>query len=451
MTSIASLPNETPPLSKDQKLKQPTSLLAYDISSLENINPPSLFSQVTDACNSLADVPTEIIGDETEIYEDCNTHVTEATLQTMDDSEFTDANNITPIQSDFGSSSTDSTPKKTKLLNKRLTPKQKRNLTRERYRTYTVAAEMVMKEESEKLSQGGDETLLEDYKTADYISEDMSSSGNDSGCGKLTPKERRRNDRFRFQTQVIDVPVINVQRQNDAENPPESPPKSVKQKFLHKRKENHDRFKTRTIEESCVSPDILSSSPATASLELDSLLQKEASLVVKHLSDAKSGDDLLECETLSLVSNEDDSENNSGSSINYRTYHKSWGQRNNGIPVIVPEKQITVPEVTQRKIVAEQIVNEELESIEREEENDSEEDVKHVGKPKIVKPGERREVVKEEEEEVKVIRGRRKPLYSKSGVVGSIPRSAKPIKNVTSELVKNVTSTIKSGMKNILY
>lgn len=137
MTSIASLPNENQTANRPShpifKVKQPiSSLIQSDISGIENINPPSLLYEITDACNSLADVPTEIIADETEVFEDCCTHITDSTLYITDDLEFTDANNITPIQSDVGSSSAESTPKKNKSVNKHLTPKQRRNLARDR-------------------------------------------------------------------------------------------------------------------------------------------------------------------------------------------------------------------------------------------------------------------------------------------------------------------------------
>lgn len=50
------------------------------------------------------------------------------------------------------------------------------------------------------------------------------------------------------------------------------------------------------------------------------------------------------------------------------------------------------------------------------------------------------------EDQAKGIRGRRKPLYSKSNLNNKLaPKSIKPAKTVTSNLVKNVTATLKSG------
>lgn len=78
---------------------------------------------------------------------------------------------------------------------------------------------------------------------------------------------------------------------------------------MQKRLENKDRFKTQTLNEASFSPE-LSASPET---DLHLMVQREANLVLKSLRETKTTtDELLECETLSLVSNDDDSEQNSG-------------------------------------------------------------------------------------------------------------------------------------------
>lgn len=352
MTSVASLTSEiAEPTTKSEPnpiftIKQPV--------TIDTINPPSLLNEVTDIYNSLNDVNTES-------YEDCNTHITDATLQMTDD--FSDANNVTPLQSDF--SSTESTPKRNKPINKHLTPKQRRNLARERYKTYTVAAELVTQSSQEDSSETNP-----DYKTCT----------SDDGLGKITPRERRRQDRSRFETQVIDASVNNVQQLEEVSN---------------SKMKRSDRFKTRTLNEN----------------ELHNLVQEEANLVLKSLKETKSvTDDLLECETLSLVSNDDDSEN---SSVNYRTYHKSWNLKPN-VPIIASD-----PLNCQQGNLS-----------------DDQKESKVPMKPKIVKPSERQ--VEEQQVEEKGIRGRRKPLYTKTS-----PKSAP--KTVNSSLVKNVTATVKSS------
>ncbi|XP_060525478.1 adenomatous polyposis coli protein-like isoform X2 [Cylas formicarius] len=269
---------------------------------LESTNPPSIFSEITDMCDSLADVATETIGADSDIYEDCGWAESSAR-----DDDFSDANSATPhgspvirlasIQTD--ASSAESTPERSQSAS----TKRRRSVARDRYKTYTVSAAEVVSSEV-----GGVEP------------EEASPSS--VGSPKLTPKERRKLDPAR----------------------------------------------TRTLSESNFSPD-------TASSDLHFFIRTEADLVVKTLRDA-ARDDLLECETLSLVSNDEDSEHNSGGSTACRTYHKSWDP-----PVSTPEAE----GVEQRESAP--------------------------AKPKIVKPEleERRE---EPEEAPKTVRGRRKPLYS---------------------------------------
>lgn len=380
MTSVASLASEIAEATKSEPnaifaVKQPVLVHMSSVSEIDTINPPSLLNEVTDVFNSLNDVNTEIINgdDATEAFEDCFTHITDTTLQDC-------SNNATPLPSDY--SSAESTPKRNKPANKHLTPKQRRNLVKERYKTYTVAAEMVTQRSQEDSSDP-------DYKTcaSDINNSDESAS---ALTGKITPRERRRQDRSRFETQVIDASVNDVQQLEDATS------SKGKRKTL-------DRFKTRTLNDN----------------ELQNLVQEEANLVLKSLKETKSlADDLLECETLSLVSNEDDSENNSNGSVNYRTYHKSWCLKPN-LPVIHP--------------LAIDPLNCQQSNLSDDQEQEA---AKIQVKPKIVKPSEKPvEVEEKPQEEPKAIRGRRKPLYTKAAP-----------KTVNSNLVKNVTSTIKPTM-----
>jgi adenomatosis polyposis coli protein len=337
ITSVASLPSENAEVKTDfvinGAVNRNNSLLTSKVTTLfancsnlnsltdlENMNPPSLFNEITDLCNSLADVPTEAIASETEMFEDCYTHV----LPTEEDvTEFSDANSATPIQSDVGSSSPEVSPKKSKSIAKPMTSKQRRNLARDRYKTYTVAAEMVMREEEDKQSSS------EDFKTVDCSSSENYQSVADSQTysvkgTKMTPREKRQNDRSRFETRVVEEAVTNLLQQPVIEGSPPKVPDSpqstpsgspsrtklsIRRNFMQKRLENKDRFKTQTLNEASFSPE-LSASPET---DLHLMVQREANLVLKSLRETKTTtDELLECETLSLVSNDDDSEQNSG-------------------------------------------------------------------------------------------------------------------------------------------
>ncbi|XP_044757840.1 adenomatous polyposis coli homolog [Coccinella septempunctata] len=435
--------------------KMPSGFLNLDSSS------QLLSVTVTDLCNSLADVATTSIGTETEMFEDCLTHVTENHLQTENDAtEFSDANSITPIQS--SASSSEDTPKRQKSLNKSLTSKQKRALAKERYKTYIIAAEMVMKDSIINQEENSNEVpngfpVVRGEITTDetkFASQNVDSVNapqafvTDSTSSKLSPKERRLSERSRFQTQVLEVSQIpnfhnlNMQQQqkeseSDSSKEP-SPAKSkisIRKNILQRRLTNKERFKTQTLEDSQALSNLLARECAIADdTEMHLMVEKEANKVVRTLKDAQTNlDEILDCETISLVSNDDESEPNSGSSVNYRTYHKSWGLRNN-IPVIAPNE----PQKPEQDKLGDSLENCSITS--------DDEVIRDPPKPKIVKPDEKKvqELRNEADEQPKGIRGRRKALYSKSNLNKVTPKSIKPVKNVTSNLVKNVTSTLKT-------
>lgn len=521
MTSVASLQSEVADTKTDFlvngvvnnnrehvhpifEVKQPINMLHLvannsHYSELENINPPSVFNEITDLCNSLADIPTDGATSELDVFEDCySTTNIDATLmqQTENDitAQFSDANSITPIQTDV-SSSNESTPRKTRRL---LTAKQKRNLSKDRYKTYTINADVVMRSNSD------DSSNLDDYKTIASESHDASIL-KDGAQNRMTPKERRQMDRSRFETQILDHNTIkllkNVETTNNSNplsdnshtpspsnSPTHNPSKtklSIRRNFLQKRLENKDRFKTKTISESSLSPEvILSASPTT---ELHLLLQKEADVILKTLSEtkARTHDELLDCETLSLVSNEDDSEYNSGCSIQYRTYHKSWGITESSganLPIIESTTAINVTvgredyeecnlKVDQRQetegyteLNGENSEQSDLYFLEQNgensedislEQNFSDQSSEHeneprIVKPKIVKPEER--VIENDanqiaEDQGKGIRGRRKALYSKTNIgktikpPSSTPINKPPISKIIAPLTnKNITT-----------
>ncbi|KAF5273389.1 hypothetical protein FQA39_LY07406 [Lamprigera yunnana] len=429
IASVASLTSEVfdikPEFTSDQQncifpVEQSSNLFETQITSgnLESINPPSLFNEITDLCNSLADIATETITSNTELFEDCNTHLNEDEDITL----YSEAQCVTPLQSDL-TSSVEISPKKVKTLSKQMTPKQKRKLVQERYRTYTVAAEMIVSAELSSLN--GSEL---EYKT---VSEDNVSK-------KLSPKEKRINDKARFETQVLTEAVTsNLQKIDDEPKNSESglcsqkTKLSIRRNFMQKRLENKDRFKTRVICESSLSPDLSSSSPTFNNVnDLECFVEREANNVLRNLQESKLiSEELLDCETLSLISNDDDSERNSGSPINYRTYTKNCTTRTHCLPSIAQPSS----------------------SVDLETGEQSEGELTSSPKPKIIKPPEKKhiDIVEQENKEVKSIRGRRKLLYSKTN--SNCPRpttkstTTRPVRNITSSLVKNVTSVIKSG------
>lgn len=374
ITSISSLSydNNKPEviLNKDSTPNQidMCSLLTHQsylnsITDLENINPPSILNDITDLCNSLADVCTEAIGSETEIFEDCQTHV----LPTEDDiTEFSDANSATPIQSDISS------PETSPAITSRIMQlKQRRKLGGNRYKTYTLVPPPPIRCESS--------TLSEPFQAS------SSADDNDLETTKLTLDEKRQINPSRFETKVISSSPLRSKL-------------TIRQSFIQKRLQNRDRFKTHTIDKSMLYSEI----PADSDLQL--MVQREANLVLKSLRETKTGDELIDSETLSLVSNDDDSDRNSASPINYKTYHKGWGLKKK-IPII------------------------ENSSVSIQEPDPIEDDNTESTKSKIVKPT-------PQNEQPRSIRGRRKPLYYKSQIAFKSPTtsSAKPTKLKTTPI-----------------
>ena len=308
---------------------------------------------------------------------------------------------------------------------------------------------------------------------------------------RTTPKERRLSDRARFETQILDESVsialsssessVRVMNGDESSSlsPTLSPAKSklsIRKNFLQRRLENKERFKTKIITERISSPEPtqLNDIP-TDSGEFHLLLQKEANVVLKHLGENKPRPiELLDCETLSLVSNDedDDSEHNSGCSINYRTYHKSWGldeTSSKNIPIIKNNvenfeicEKYGVPNVTNDKShsvihINDERVNNDLDECNLERNSATSEcsdndgpDVKLLAKPKIVKPYEElnsNEIgVNEETGQGKSIRGRRRPLYSKYISNNKLPKTVKP----TSTNSKDTPANIKPSSSKII-
>ncbi|XP_051159585.1 adenomatous polyposis coli protein-like isoform X2 [Leptopilina boulardi] len=369
---------------------------------LENINPPSLFNEVTEMdetlCSDTLCIDVDLRSDEAYF------------IDRIEEANDTDEA-ATPIPS-----SAESTPKK--RLRGHLTPKQKRQLAKERYKTYTIAAEIVKKEEDHrrKLEQN---------------------------LPRLTPKQRRQEDRNRFQTQVLEGPIelkpepkeVEIEKSSAGgkdSDKTESPVKSgipMLRKVAKTRKD--ERFRTRTINESYL----------TKEENVHTMLEQNANIVLNTLNETSKGDELLDCETLSLVSNESGSEhflqlrfNNPDSKrietrtrvftyeapeISRRTQSDFTTKRTNQeIREINPEIANGNQDIKDMEIVESRKgrLQERAKSLGPEEsasDDDEEERQEDAKGPRIVKPGTISRAVSLEAEDIpKGIRGRRKPLFS---------------------------------------
>ncbi|CAK9800936.1 Adenomatous polyposis coli protein [Anthophora quadrimaculata] len=450
---------------------------------LENINPPSLFNEVCEMDESTMEQATETVCSDT-LCIDAELHTEEVPhpvpVEKIDETGNDTDEAVTPISSEYCvSSSAESTPRK--RLHRNLTPKQKRTLAKERYKTYTIAAELDKKEEGEQNENGN-------------IEEGKIPRGKCSPFSKLTPKQRRQEDRARFQTQVLENPfpelnqdrnvqqdVICEQEQSEKPTGSVSPVKSaipmlskpsVCKTLIKKRaeqKKNRERYRTRTLNESkCIFKD--TESNATANVveeripdathniqtdEIHTMLEQNATIVLNTLNESskvnENGEEgLLDCETISLVSNESESERNLRMRFVNGVSKKLIGvcaqQMDN-----VQEPEDIHRETTEIETPRSQEdirYTDNLDTDSDDESNNNEEPPRETKRPRIIKPGMVRDpsndsnaTDKSDPESPKAIRGRRKALYSNPITRKPTPQSS-PLKQV------NPVSGIPIGRSN---
>ncbi|XP_046834094.1 uncharacterized protein LOC124430908 isoform X1 [Vespa crabro] len=446
---------------------------------LENINPPSLFNEVNEMDQSTMEGNTDTLCNDTLCIDtELRTEEVPPTLvEAIDEGENDTDEGVTTISSEYCvSSSAESTPKKRSNKN-HLTPKQKRNLAKERYKTYTIAAEFVKKEEERRKQEG------KPVETPNKITQ-----GKCSPFSKLTPKQRRQEDRARFQTQVLEnpFPIINAivsnkeeidqtcqQKDPEVVDPATASKSSIPTltklpmpRALRKKRaenqENKERYRTRTLNDSeCMQKVDDSDIDPTANTlekegtdnvhnialeEINNMLEHNATIVLNTLNESSKahavslGDDvLLDQETLSLVSNE------SGSEQSLRLCFV------NGVSKRLMDTYTNQADISQRY---DHNVQEEKDKSDVErapEENDpiesgsdngsncTEEQCQVIKRPRIIKPGmgSSRDVSadsnttdKSEPGSPKAIRGRRKALYSNPITRKPTPQSS-PLKHPT--------------------
>lgn len=449
---------------------------------LENINPPSLFNEVSEMDESTMEPTSDTFCSDTlcidnELQTEVVSHSHGNSIDRIEECDNDTDDATTPIPSEYCvSSSAESTPKKRHNKN-HLTPKQKRQLAKERYKTYTIAAEMVKKEEEERRKHENEESKIGKY-----------AGGKCSPFSKLTPKQRRQEDRARFQTQVLNnpFPVLGAYNPPECQTPstghsenPEteeagsivksgipkfrklSGGKTIKQK----RAENKDRFRTRTLDdeeaqEASRDVDAITSGTQFASSntsiettlhitsrEMDTMLERNANIVLNILGQEKShgepiGEDvLLDCETLSLVSNDSEPEHNLrmryANGLSKRLRKPQLAESNAAqysTAKLNEEKQVSPSKTFPQDIGA--AVRDEFrqssDSESDEESNSANEQSQIPKRPRIVKPGtmsrdasvDSNATDKSEPESPKTIRGRRKALYSSPTTRKSTPQTS---------------------------
>lgn len=397
---------------------------------LDQVNPPSLFDEMAESTLEIdQSTAQQTIAPNTMAFEDCISNTLNVVTDIPSGSE-----NCTPLPSDV--SSVESTPKKQRDP-KYLTPKEKRHVSKDRYQTYTITDTMtedVLEVQDEFVTWTKSESEPSAYVTA--ISETKLKR-------KVSAKQRRLDDRARYQTQTVDIHNI-----PEASQPKPDPTiESLKQRLAakktikQKRLEDAERFRTRTLSEDIPpSPTFVTKDANFENLETttgyDSLSSNEPSH--QQISDERHDD--VFSRDVDSGHNEDDFELNS---TQMQTYTKSF---RNYLPVIESPaavdmcvvnnlKNIEMTASYRRTMHADKTQNPSSSDFASYEgDSNSEERVQSESdadtprpKPKIVKPIRRddsldsNESLDKELEAPKVIRGRKKAMY-----VSPYRRSAAP-------------------------
>lgn len=165
--------------------------------NLDNIKPPSIMDELLDSMISVASITSEVV--ENNGTND-NSSKYETALSELDDTTTLRScldlpNDSTPIPSDF--SSAESTPKKVRNVKRSMTPRQKRHFVKERYRTYTIPADMILSDTIDETRADSDVEFRNDMYDEEMIQVEISNSPKRS-----MSKQRRAEDRSRFETQV---------------------------------------------------------------------------------------------------------------------------------------------------------------------------------------------------------------------------------------------------------
>ncbi|VVD05252.1 unnamed protein product [Leptidea sinapis] len=239
MTSVASISSEVAE-SKEKALivfdlKQPVHDFPLSTNftifhDLDKVNPPSLFDEMVESTLELEQTTAQ------QVYDDC-----ESTLNVVTD--IPSGSDCTPLPSDM--SSVESTPKRQNM--KYLTPKEKRNISN-RYQTYTIRDTVTNVstdvEESEYLTW----TKSESDRSDEYVTANSESRSKK----RVSAKQRRLDDRARYQTQTVDIHILTQDSQTTTPDPEIESLKqrlAAKKTIKQKRIEDAERFRTRTLSE----------------------------------------------------------------------------------------------------------------------------------------------------------------------------------------------------------
>ncbi|XP_053605794.1 adenomatous polyposis coli protein isoform X2 [Plodia interpunctella] len=398
---------------------------------LNNVNPPSLFDEMAESTLEVEQTTAH------EVFDDCVSNTLNIITDIPSGSE-----NGTPLPSDL--SSVESTPKRRRDP-KYLTPKEKRNVSKDRYQTYTITDsvsenDVVLEVEEEFLTW----TKSESDRSDDYVT----ATSEPKLKRKVSAKQRRLEDRARYQTQTVDIHNIVTEQPK-----PDPSIESLKQRLAakktmkQKRIEDAERFRTRTLSEDIPpSPTFVTRDANFENVETTTGYDSLSSNDLNHqqLLDDRNNDDVFSRDVDS-GHNEDDSELNS---TQMQTYTKSF---RNYLPVVESPtavdicvvnnlKNIEMTASYSRTLQSDKNQNPSSSDFASYEGDSNSEDRVHSEsdpdtprpKPKIIKPTRRDESLDsndsldKEFDTSKAIRGRKKAMY-----VSPYRRNVAPAKKPT--------------------
>jgi hypothetical protein len=183
------------------------------INNIDSIRPPSIMDELLDSMISVDSIISEVVDPTLGIsnYETALSDMEDSlTLRSCQD--LSKDETLTPISSDF--SSVESTPKKKRSM-RSVTPKQRRQTEKERYKTYTIAVDMLLKEQQQQQQEMENAT---------------------SPRRSLNARQRRQEDRQRFETQIIES--AGMSSGNFIESPPS----------IERRRDEPERYRTYNID-----------------------------------------------------------------------------------------------------------------------------------------------------------------------------------------------------------
>ncbi|XP_041968016.1 adenomatous polyposis coli homolog isoform X2 [Aricia agestis] len=410
---------------------------------LDKVNPPSLFDEIAESTLEVEQTTAQ------QVYDDCISNTLNVITDIPSGSE-----NCTPLPSDM--SSVESTPKRQRDQ-RYLTPKEKRSAAKHRYQTYTITGTA---SESDRVLETESEEYLTWTKSESDKSEEYLTANSESKSKKrVSAKQRRLDDRARYQTQTVDIQ--NIMTNNTSKPAEQTDPHienlkrrlAAKKTIKQRRIEDAERFRTRTLSEDIPpSPTFVTKDASFENVETttgyDSLSSNE--LNHQQIHDERSGDDVFR--DVDSGHNEDDFELNS---TKMKTYTKSF---RNYLPVVESPAAVDMCVVnnlkniemtasyrrSQDKDLYQHPSSSDFASYEADSHSDdrghSDSDSETPSlrpKPKIIKPENRdesldsNESLEAEQEAPKAIRGRKKAAY-----VSPYRRSAPSPKKATPQAAK---------------